>query len=151
MAVAEKRGEKATKVEAGGSDHRADNDDANENLGQKLANVEAGGAEPSVTENNASDELRRQNLREKFEQWKLAVTHAIENGIKPPSLTVPLVDKNGKSVRISHKRAADHDLYVEIEQWAKEQGLAIRPGWNSAHTVPVLEIVSGNAGDSPRD
>lgn len=151
MAVAEKRGDEPLRVETSGPDHRAGGNDASEGLGQKLASIEASGTDSSATEKTASDELRRQNVREKFEQWKRDATRAIESGRKAPSLTVPLVDKDGKSVRIYNKGVVDHDLYVEIEECAKERGLAIRSGWNSAHTVPVLEIVSGNTGDPPRD
>ena len=106
-----------------------------ERLGDKLKRVEADMAERKTaqaeTEQAAAeraDRSRHEAVRNQFEAWKRDIAAAILGGELPPALriaTAPPIDGR-TSWLISAPQSPDHDLFLEFQKWATEQGLQIK-------------------------
>ena len=106
-----------------------------ETLGDKLKRIEAAKAQEAAARAAAeavsaakAEELRRKSVRDQFETWKRDIISAVDQDKEPLSLQIATAPpKDGRtSWLISASESPDHDLFLDFERWATEQGLEIK-------------------------
>jgi len=113
-----------------------------ERLGDKLKRIEAAAAtqqdQRAARYRAAADEVerrRKQAVREQFETWKQDIISAIDQGKAPPSLRLDSMrlapGQAGSSIAGSPN--PDHDVFLEFQQWATDQGLSVRDDFADGH------------------